>query len=156
MIPIKVIFKSGKSITAWSTNPDEFAQSIANISPPEIAGLDYSWTDNGQMPPELQEVTINLKSGSVLMCEVTKSELTSLAKIEDILGYENSNLIAYARLRKEEDVLDARFAATAAVINNVPDLDIRLYCHKRYLKCKAAYIAALESIVDGIFRRPDE
>jgi len=156
MIPIKVTFKSGQSITAWSTNPDEFAQSIANISLPEITGLDYSWADNGQTPPELQEVTINLKSGSVLMCEVPKSELTVLGKIEDILYYENSNLIAYARLRKEEDALDMRFAATTAVINNIPDLDVRLYCHKRYLKCKAGYIAALESIVDGVLRRPDE
>lgn len=156
MIPIKVTFKSGQFITAWSTNPDEFAHSVADISPPEISGLDYTWADHDKTPPELQEVTINLKSGSVIMCEIPKAELEKLSHVDEIFDYQKSTTITYAKLVKDEVELDSRFSAATAVINNMPNLDVRLYMHKEYLKRKAAYVAALEAIVEGCIRRPEE
>jgi len=156
MIPIRVTFKSGQFITAWSTNPDEFARSVADISPPEISGLDYTWADHNKTPPELQEIAINLRSGSVIMCEIQKTDLNKLAWVEEVVDFEHSNTITYAKLRKAEAELDSRFAAATTVIKNMPNLDVRLYLHKEYLKRKAAYVAALEAIVDGVIRRPEE
>lgn len=156
MIPIKMTFRSGQFITAWSTNPDEFTRSVADISPPEISGLDYTWADHDKTPPELQEVSISLKSGSIIVCEMPKSELAKLKLVDEIEDYQNSTTIAYAKLIKAEQELDNRFAAATSVINNMPNLDVRLYMHKEYLKRKAAYVAALEAIVEGCIRRPEE
>ena len=156
MIPIKVTFKSGQSIVTWATDPDEFARTVADISPPEISGLDYTWADVNQTPPELQEVKINLKSGLIILCEVPKSDLDKLAWVNEIVDFEHSNTIAYTNLIRAEAELDNRFSALTAVINNLPDLDVRLCLHREYMKRKAAYVVALEAIVDGVIRRPEK
>lgn len=155
MTPIKVTFRSGNTITAWSSNPDSFAASVAEIAPPEITNLDYEkCVDSKLQVPELQEVTISLKSGAIIMCEIPKEDLEKLAAVDEIDDYIESTAIQYARLLKTEGELDARFTSVTAVINNLPNLEVRLHLHKQYMKRKAAYIAALEALVDSIIRRP--
>lgn len=155
MTPIKVTFKSGVTITAYSADPDSFAASVADIAPPEITGLDYEkWVDSKLQVPELQEVKISLKSGAIIMCEIPKEDLEKLSWVDEIDDYIESTAIQYARLLKTEGELDARFTSVTAVINNLPNLDVRLHLHRQYMKRKAAYIAALEALVDSVIRRP--
>ena len=157
MTPIKVIFKSGNTITAYSADPDSFAQTVADVSPPEITGLDYGkWVDSTKLVPELQEVKISLKSGAVLMCEIPKEDLDKLRLVDEIEDYSESTTIQYARLMNAEAELDKKFGAVTAVINNLPNLEVRLHLHRQYMKRKAAYIAALEALVDSVIRRPEQ
>ena len=157
MTPIKVTFKSGNTITAYSTDPDSFAQSVADIAPPEITNLDYEkWVDSKLQVPELQEVTISLKSGAIIMCEIPKEDLPKLSWVDEIDDYSETTAIAYARLLKTEGDLDARFTSVTAVINNLPNLKVRLHLHTEYMKRKAAYVAALEALVDSVIRRPEQ
>lgn len=157
MTPIKVIFKSGNTITAYSADPDSFARSVADIAPPEITGLDYGkWIDSTKLVPELQEVKISLKSGAILMCEIPKEDLEKLATVDEIDDYIESTAIQYARLMSTEADLDAKFTSVTAVINNLPNLEVRLHLHRQYMKRKAAYVAALEALVDSVIRRPEQ
>ena len=157
MTPIKVTFRSGNSITAYSADPDSFARSVADISPPEITNLDYEkWVDSKQAVPVLQEVTISLKSGAILMCEISKEDLEKLSWVDEIEDYSKSTTIQYARLLKTEGELDVKFTSVTAVINNLPNLEVRLHLHREYMKRKAAYIAALEALVDSVIRRPEQ
>lgn len=155
MTPIRVTFKSGHFITAWSTDPDSFARSVADVQPPEITNIEYVRAVSDTVP-ELQEMTINLKSGSTLMCEIPKAELSKLRWVDEIENFQQSTTIAYARMAQEEAELDARFTAASSVINNLPHLPTRLHVHKQYLKRKAAYIAAVEALVDSVIKRPDK
>lgn len=155
MIPIKIEFKSGQFITAYSSDPDSFAQTVTDVSPPEISGIDYEF-DVDQKTPELQEVTMTLQSGSLILCEIPKAEVVKIPYIKEIVDFAETSTITYARMVAEESKLDERFKAATLVINNIPTLSIRSYLHKEYLKRKAAYVAALEALVDSIIRRPGQ
>lgn len=155
MVPIKVVFKSGQFITAYSSDPDSFARTIANVSPPEITNVEYEFITD-QTEPELQEVTLTLQSGALLLCEIAKTEITKIPCITEVADFAETSTIAYARMVAEENLLDERFKAVTLVINNIPVFSIRSYLHKEYLKRKAAYVAALEALVDSIIRRPEQ
>jgi hypothetical protein len=155
MIPIKVTFKSGQFITAYSSDPDSFAQTVADVSPPEIIGIDYEF-DVATNIPELQEVTLTLQSGALILCKIPKTEVIKIPRITEVADFAETATIAYARMAAEEAVLDERFKAACLVINNIPILSIRSELHKEYLKRKAAYVAALEALVDSVIRRPKE
>jgi len=154
MIPIRVIFKSGQFITAYSNDPDSFAQSVADVSPPEITNIEYNLSD--EETPELQEVTLTLNSGALLLCEIPKSEVVKIAHIKEVADCAETATIAYARMASEERSLDDRFQSATAVINNLPIISTRMYLHQEYLKRKAAYVAALEALVDSVIRRPEQ
>ena len=155
MIPIKVTFKSGQFITAYSTDPDSFARSVADVSPPEISGIDYEF-DTDQKTPELQEVTLTLQSGALILCEIPVTEVEKIPCIREVADFAETSTIAYARMAAEEKLLDERFLAATLVINNISILSVRSHLHKEYLKRKAAYVAALEALVDSVIRRPEQ
>lgn len=154
MIPIKIIFTSGNSITVYSEDPDFFAQCVSNIKPIEIIQLEYDYDIKGK-PPELEEVKLTLSSGPFLLCNITKEQFAEIHTIQEIVECDKSNVIAYTKLANEEAELDQRFFSATAVINNLPNLDLRLEIHKQYIKRKSAYVAALEALVDSVIRRPE-
>lgn len=155
MTPIKIVFVSSESITVYSDDPESFFRSITDAKPPEIKQLEY--IDATVEPlPELAEVKLTLKSGAIVLCNIAKTEMPKAAYIKEIVDCDTSNMIAYSKLATLEAELDVRFAATSLVINNVPNLDIRLYLHTEYLKRKSAYVSAIEALVDGVIRRPNE
>jgi len=153
MVPIKVTFKSGQFITAYSSDPDSFARSVTDISPPEITNIEYEFVE--QDLPELQEVTLTLQSGALLLCEIPTTEVVKIPCIKEVSDFAETTTIAYARMATKENLLDERFKAATVVINNLPVLSVRLHLHKEYLKRKAAYVAALEALVDSVIRRPE-
>lgn len=155
MIPIKVTFTSGEFITAYSSDPDSFARTVAEVSPPEIAGLDYEFGIVSNIP-ELQEVTLTLQSGALVICEIPKTEVVKIPRIVEVADFAETSTIAYSRMAVEEAFLDEKFRAACAVINNIPILSIRSQLHREYLKRKAAYVAALEALVDSVIRRPEQ
>lgn len=154
MIPITVTFKSGQTITAYSSDPDAFARTVAEVSPPEITNIEYEFAD--QDLPELQEVAMTLQSGALLICEIAKEEVSKIPHIGEIAEFVESTTIAHAQMAIEEQLLDEKFKAACLVINNIPSLEIRSHLHKQYLKRKAAYVAALEALVDSVIRRPEQ
>ena len=156
MTPIKITFQSKESLTVYSDDPTSFSESVHNAKPPEIIRVEYSDIDHLKSHPELQEVKLTLQSGAIMLCEMAKAEMPKARYIEEITDCDTCNTIAYARLVERETKLDARFAATRAVINNLPDLDTRLHRHKEYMRRKQAYVSAIESLVDGVIRRPNE
>ena len=154
MTPIKIFFQSSESLTVYSDDPDAFADSVLSQKPPEIKLLKY---DEGTVEaPELAEVKLTLQGGTIILCNIAKAEMAKAQYIEEIIDCDVSNVITYSKMVAQEAELDARFAAASAVINNLPDLDARLYLHREYMKRKQAYVAAIEALVDGAFRRPNQ
>ena len=155
MTPIKIIFQSKESLVVYSDDPESFQESVLNTKPPEIMRLEYGDIDHLKVHPELQEVKLTLQGGAIMLCKIAKTEMPKAEYIEEIVNCDVCNAITYAEMAKQEVELDLRFAAASAVINNLPDLDTRLYLHKEYMKRKQAYVSAVESLVDGVIRRPD-
>lgn len=154
MIPIKIVFVSREFITVYSDDPSAFADSVLSKKPPEIQQLEY--LDDTEEAPELTEVKLTLRSGAIMLCNIAKGDMPRAQYIEEITDCDTSNIIAYGKLATLEAELDVRFAATRLVVNNIPDLDTRLYVHTEYLKRKQAYVTAIEALVDGVIRRPNE
>ena len=155
MTPIKIVFQSSESLVVYSDDPESFSRSITDAKPPEIKQLEY--IDDAVEPlPELAEVKLTLRSGAIVLCSIARAEMPKAAYIEEIADCDTSNMIAYSKLATLEAELDVRFAATSLVINNVPNLDTRLYLHTEYLKRKSAYVSAIEALLDGIIRRPNK
>jgi len=151
MTPIKITFQSNETILVYSEAPAGFAESVSAAHTPEIRQMEYGDTD--VTVSELQEVQLVLESGTCILCYIEK---TAMAKADFITGIAECNTslaMAYAKLAKQEADLDERFAAVRAVINNIPDLDVRKDLHTEYLKRKSAYISATEALVDGVIRK---
>lgn len=153
MTPIKIVFQSKESLVVYSNDPYSFSESVLSTKPPEITRLEYG---DIEAHPELQEVKLTLQSGAIVLCKIARTEMPKAQYIEEIAECDVCSVITYAELAKQEAELDLRFAATSAVINNLPDLDTRLYLHKEYMKRKQVYVSAIEALVDGIIRRPNE
>ncbi len=156
MTPIKIVFKSKECLVVYSDDPSSFSESIREKTPPEIIQVEYSDIGHLKSPPELQDVMLTLQSGAVILCKVAKTDMSKAQYIEEIADCDVSNVMAYAKMGQQETELDARFASASAVINNLPDLDTRLHLHKEYMKRKQAYVSAVEALVDGVIRRPNE
>lgn len=155
MTPIKIVFQSSESLIVYSDDPGAFADSVLSQKPPEIKELEY--TDKAEEAlPELAEVMLTLQSGAIVLCSIAKAEMPKARYIEEIADCDTCNTITYAKLGEQEAELDVRFAAVSAVINNLPDLGVRLHLHREYMKRKQAYVSAIEALVDGVIRRPNE
>lgn len=156
MTPIKIIFQSNESLIVYSDDPESFSESVLSAKPPEIKQLEYNGFDCPANRPELQEVKLTLRSGAIVLCNIAKTEMPKAQYIEEIEDCDTCNTITYAKMGQQEAELDVRFAAASAVINNLSDLGVRLHLHKEYMKRKQAYVAAIEALVDGVIRRPNE
>jgi hypothetical protein len=154
MTPIKIIFQSRESLIVYSDSPIQFQESVFEMKPPEIMNVLFSDDANAEIP-ELQEVKLVLSSGSSILCHIAKKDVAKADFIEEITECQPSNLLVYTKLLREETALDERFTASKLVINNVPDLVVRVSLHKEFLKRKAAYVSAVEAMVDGVIRRLD-
>jgi hypothetical protein len=154
MQPIKVVFHSRESLVIYSEDVQSFSESVLSVKPPEIKHLEIVDTDDAV--PELAEVKVTLQSGASMLCYLAKSDMPKASFIEEIVDCEGSNAIAYSKLALQESALDDRLTAVGTFVNNIPDLDVRLAIHTEYLKRKLAYTAALEALVDGAIRRPNE
>jgi len=152
MTPIKVTFTSGQFITIWSKDPDAFIASVTEVSPPEIRL--FECLEDDIECPELQEVRLTLRSGSMILGMIPKDEFAKAKILDEITACDESNTLAYAEMVTEENALDERLLAIKNISNNVPCLKTREYLHREYLKRKRAYIASLEAIIDGVIRRP--
>jgi len=158
MIPVEIKFRGGEVLNIFSTKPAEFAASVEEVSPPEIESLSYSLDTNASepTPDDLQETKITLESGGIIVCYVSKSIRDKIHFIEGVESVEDSTIIAYAKLAKEEQALDERWGAVQNVMNNIPDKKLRLYLHKEYLKRRRAFVAVVEALIEGVIRRPSE
>jgi len=158
MTPIKIKFRGGESLLIFAREPISFAESVHNINPPEIASLTYPTESNLDEPDpnELQEIKISLDSGGIIICYIHKDAQNKIRFIEGVESVENSTVIAYHKLKEEEIRLNARWKAVRDVINNIPNEDTRLYLHQEYLKRRRAYVAAVEALIEGMIRRPEE
>jgi len=156
MTPIKIVFQSKECLVVYSADPESFSESILSTKPPEIMRVEYGDIDHLKVHPELQEVKLTLQSGAIMLCKIAKTEMPKAQYIEEIVDCDISNVMAYTELAKQETELDLRFAAASLVINNLPDLDTRLYLHRQYMKRKQAYVSAVEALIDGVIRRPNE
>lgn len=154
MTPIKIVFASSESIVVYSEDPESFAKSITDAKPPEVRQLEY--VEAAEPLPELAEVKLTLRSGAIVLCNIAKNEMPKAQYITEITDCDTSNMIAYGKLATLEAELDVRFATASLVVNNIPNLDTRLYMHREYLKRKQAYVASIEALVDGAIRRPNE
>lgn len=155
MIPIKMTFTSGEHLTIYSEDPNSFAQSISEAQTPDILNLEYT-AEEHEDRTDLEEVKLTLKSGAIILCNMSKGDLPKAQYIQEIVDCDTSNIIAYGKLAKEEADLDARFASASMVINNIPNLDTRLHLHRAYMKRKQAYVSSVEALIDGCMRRPNE
>lgn len=153
MTSIKIVFQSSESLTVYSDDPNSFSESVLNVEPPEIKALEFASADP---VPELAEVKLTLRSGAIVLCQIAKGDMPKAHYIDAIVDCATCNDITYAKLGKQEAELDARFTAVRGVINNLPDLAVRLHLHKEYMKRKQAYVSAIEALVDGVIRRPNE
>lgn len=153
MIPIKVVFQSGEHLTLYAEDPNQFSESLLEIKPPEVRHLEI--VEETEIP-ELAEIRFSLRSGATVLCHLAKAEVPKAQYIEEITDCEPCTTMTYAKLAKQEADLDARFTASSLVINNLPDLDVRLHLHKEYMKRKQAYVSAIEALVDGVIRGPSE
>ena len=156
MTPIKITFQSNETITIYSEDPMGFAESVGKVYTPEIRHMEYVDTDCKEPEPELQEVQIVLDSGTCILCYIEPKLVAKADVITGIAECNESIAIAYAKIVQQEAALDERFVSARLVINNIPDLHTRKGLHEKYLKRKAAYVSAVEAIVDGVIRRPDE
>jgi hypothetical protein len=156
MTPIKITFTSRESITLYSEDPASFVNSILERKPAEIIDVQYNIMDGRQAAPELQEVRLSLESGPCILGFIAKADVAKADYIEEIVECDTTHAITYGKLAKIEIDLDERFTAASAVINNIPDLDVRLTLHEQYLKRKSAYVSAVEALVDGVIRRPEK
>jgi len=154
MTPIKIVFVSDEHLTVYSDDPSAFSASVHNANPPEIKEIEY--LNEADKTPELTEVKLTLRSGAVVRCCLAKEDMPRAQFIREIVDCDTSDTITYANLARQEHDLDTRFSAVSAIINNIPDLDTRLYLHKEYMKRKQAYISAVEALVDGVFRRHND
>lgn len=154
MTPIKIIFMSHETITVYSDDPGAFTDSVLSSKPPEIKQIEY--VDDAADIPELTEVKLTFQSGAIMLCNIAKAEMPKAQFIREIQDCDTCNIIIYAKMGKQETELDVRFTAASAVINNLPDLAVRLHIHKEYMKRKQAYVSAIEALVDGVIRRPNE
>ena len=153
MTPIKITFKAGETIVVYSDDPAGFAESVGNAHTPEIRHMEYD--DTNVPDTDLQEVQLMLVSGTTILCHIAKKHVAKVDFITGIAACTESLALAYAALAKREADLDERFGCVRAVINNIPDLNIRKDLHTEFLKRKTAYVSAIESLVDGVIRRPD-
>lgn len=157
MTPITLVFHCGTTLTVYSEIPDAFAKTVAEASPPEIKSMEYDRdTETEADVPDLQEVSMLLDSGSLLLCQIATSEIPKAEFIDGITYCKPSTLLEYAKMAKDEKAIDDRYASVTTVINNIPDLEVRKHLHIEYIKRKRAYVAALEALIDGTLRRPDE
>jgi len=153
MTPITLVFQSRESITVYSTNPAAFQESILTTRPPEIMDVQYSDIGHLEETPELQEVRLSLGSGASILCHIAKTDVAKADYIEEITDCSVTHILVYTELMKQEVELDERFKAASLVINNIPDLDVRVDLHREFLKRKSSYISAVEALVDGVIRR---
>ena len=154
MIPIKIFFQSSESLIVYSDNPEAFSESVLSQRLPEIKLLEY--VDEAVETPELAEVKLTLRSGAIMLCNIAKGDMPKANYIAEITDCDINNTLAYAKMGQQEAELDVRFAAASAIINNLPDLDVRLHLHKEYMKRKQAYVSVVEALVDGAIRRPNQ
>jgi hypothetical protein len=154
MTAIKMVFQSGEHLTIYAEDPSVFSDSLLELKPPEIRYLEL--TDEDVVTPELVEVRFSLKSGAIVLCHLAKTEMPKARYIQEIVDCGPCTTMTYAKIVEQDAGLDARFTAASNVINNLPDLDTRLYLHKEYMKRKQAYVSAVEALVDGVIRRPTE
>ncbi len=155
MTPIKIVFMSNETLIVWSADAAAFTESVLAAKPPEIRHLEYADVPVNDVP-ELTDVKLTFASGAMVLCQLPTDQLPKARYIPEIVECDVTNVIAYAKMGREEAALDARFAAASAVINNVPDLEVRVHLHKEYMKRKQAYVSAVEALVDGALRRPTE
>jgi len=154
MIAIDIIFMDGQTIKVYSDTPDVFAQSIADAQVPEILEIHYD-KDKDETPSNLDDFSVTLVSGKQIICRTTEDQINKAMNIEGISSTEKTYVLKYAKLQMEEDALDSRYNAARSIINNIPNLDLRVQAHREYIKRKRGYVAALESVVEGLFRRPE-
>ncbi len=154
MTPIKITFQSNETLIVYSEDPAGFTESIDAVHTPEIRQMEFE--DSGTTEPELKEVQLVLESGTCILCYIEKTAVARADVITGIAECTASVAMAYAKLMKQEADLDERFLAVRAVINNIPNLDTRQGLHTEYLKRKQAYVSAVEALVDGLIRRPNE
>lgn len=126
-------------------------EAVTASGAPEILGASIESEDK---VPDLQEVTIELSSGAVLIGRIKKSDVGILPSIEEVSSFSESNNLAYAEMTAEETELDKRLLSVRDFTNNIPCLQLREHVHREYIKRKRAYVAALEATIEGILRRP--
>jgi len=155
MIPVTMTFRSGETLVIHTLDPDAFAQSVSNAQGCGVVGVDY---DRDRSTPDggLNEVSMTLDGGHLLLCNITDDQMRKALYIQEILECEPSTLLSYNQLLAEESRIDDRLKAVGNVTNNLPDMEVRLYLHKEYIKRTRAYVSALESLIDGVIRRPNE
>jgi len=155
MTPVKVTFQSGHFLMVYSADPDSFLETFTQLSPPEIKTIEYD-RDVKESTAKLQEVTIKLKSGSVIIGMLPEADIAKAQVLDEIQDCTISHNLAYAKLMKDEADIDARLEVIKNISNNIPCLETREYVHQQYIRRKRAYVAALEAIIDGVMRRPTE
>ncbi len=155
MRPIKMIFSSGETLVVYSDDPRSFSDSVLEAKPPEIRQIEYNENDVDEQL-DLVEVKLTLQSGAIILCNLPKTKVAKALYIQEIVDCDSSNAIAYSRMARIESDLDERYKAACTVINNLPDLDVRLYLHKEYMRRKQAYVAAIEALIDGVIRSPNK
>jgi CTP synthase (UTP-ammonia lyase) len=151
--PIRLTFASRVHLWAYSDDPQAFVDSFLKTMPQEI--VDIQCGAEVAIVPELVEVTLHLESGSNIICYIAKTDVAKADYIQEIVKCEQTHMIALSNVLKDHDSLQERLIAVTNVITNIPNDEVRIAMLKDFMKRKTAYVAALESLVDGWIRRPD-
>lgn len=155
MTPVKVTFQSGHFLMVYSDDPDSFLKTFSEKPVPEIKTIEYD-RDAKESTAKLQEVTITLNSGGVIVGMLPEGDIAKALVLDEIHDCTRSRNLVYAKLMQDEVDLDARLLVVKNVSNNIPCIITREYVHQEYIRRKRAYVAALEAVIDGVMRRPTE
>jgi hypothetical protein len=154
MVPINVRFKSGAELTVYANDPVAFANTFGDTLPPELSEVSYLPTAT-HTTKKLKEVKLTLLGGATILCDIAEEDVRRADFIDEIADCDETNLITYAQMANDENELDVRFHSVSQVITNLSDSTTKMHLQKEYLKRKAAYVSALEALVDGVFRRTE-
>lgn len=152
MQAILLTFSDDTALNIFVKDTELFVDALDKSRTPTVKAL-KELKDEDVPPGTIVECAMNLVDGFTLMCSIREEDISSLAdRCTQVISCEKVYSSELAALLIRESVLDVRMNAVKQVINNIPGNLRRLKLQQQYINRKAAYIAAMEALVEGCFR----
>lgn len=146
MTPLLLTLSAGEELYVLMQNS---TAAFEGQQSPDILNVQAMDCESSLDASEIAECTIRFAKGTTLICHVPRKSLPRISSLDAVIDAKETMYAEYAKMQAEEDALDARMESVKQFINNYPKVHARVELHKQYLKRKAAYVAALEALVDS-------
>lgn len=146
MTPLLLTLSTGEELYVLMQNS---TAAFEGQQSPDILSVQAMNIESTLDESEIAECTIQFTKGTTLICHVPRKSLARISSLDAVINAKETMFAEYAKMQTEENALDLRVESVKQFVNNFPKIKTRAELHRQYLKRKAAYVAALEALVDS-------